>query len=173
MNDSDVAVLVSYESEHEERIDAALLRRAVVAALSVAADDRPATPGWGRDGGMEVSIRIGGDESIQELNRSYRGVDRPTDVLSFSLDAEQEGPEIRSDPDMPHALGDVVISYPYATRQARELGHEVEMEMSWLTIHGTLQLLGYGHETDPEAEHMEALERQALAAIGFHLSPPG
>ena len=64
-------------------------------------------------------------------------------------------------------LGEIVVSYPFAQRQASELQHSVEMEIAWLVIHGTLQLLGYTHDTDETAEAMERLEMKALEACGF------
>jgi probable rRNA maturation factor len=64
-------------------------------------------------------------------------------------------------------LGDVVIDIQYARRQALELEHSLAMEVAWLAIHGTLQLLGYAHATESEAAEMEALETEALRALGF------
>lgn len=115
----------------------------------------------------EMSVRITSDEEIHNLNRKYRHVDRPTDVLSFRYLEDDDDPEAGFPHDWPAQLGEVVISYPYAERQAAELGHSVAMELAWLTIHGTLQILGYSHETDSKAEQMEALERSALRALGF------
>jgi probable rRNA maturation factor len=65
------------------------------------------------------------------------------------------------------SLGDIVISHAYASRQAAELGHSAEMELAWLVIHGTLQLVGYSHDTDEAAQTMEALEHAALQRLGF------
>lgn len=115
----------------------------------------------------EMSVRVTSDDEIHILNRNYRHVDRPTDVLSFSFLEDDDDPEARFPYDWPAQLGEVVMSYPYAERQAADLGHSVDMELAWLTIHGTLQILGYSHETDSNAERMEGLERSALEAIGF------
>jgi probable rRNA maturation factor len=93
----------------------------------------------------ELSILITDDEEISSLNRSYRGIDRPTDVLSFSQ-IEGEGPFT-----WPELLGDVVISSETAERQALELGHTVLDEMKRLLVHGVLHLLGFDHEGDEEA----------------------
>jgi probable rRNA maturation factor len=64
-------------------------------------------------------------------------------------------------------LGDVVIDLEYARRQAQELDHSIDMEVSWLLIHGALQLLGYSHDSEEQAERMEGLETEALRALGF------
>lgn len=93
----------------------------------------------------ELSILITDDEEICSLNRLYRGLDRPTDVLSFSQ-LEGEGPV-----GVHQLLGDVVISWETAQRQASDLGHEVPLEMKRLLVHGVLHLLGYDHEGGGEA----------------------
>lgn len=145
----------------EDRVQIDAVQRATRAAIEAASQDE-ATDLENRT--VEMSVTVTGDEEIHALNRMYRGVDRPTDVLSFAL---QEGEEARLPPDIPVQLGDVIVSYPYAERQAAELEHSVEMEMAWLVIHGTLQLLGYHHEDEEEAQHMESLETVALRSLGF------
>lgn len=93
----------------------------------------------------ELSILITNDEEICSLNRVYRAVDRPTDVLSFSQ-VEGESPV-----ETAQLLGDVVISWETAQRQALELKHTVPVELKRLLVHGILHLLGYDHEKDEEA----------------------
>jgi len=90
------------------------------------------------------------DPEIHELNRDYRGKDRPTDVLSFP---QWEG-ESFDFGNGPIALGDLVISIETAWRQALELGHPLESELDFLTIHGTLHLLGYDHVTAADRRRM-------------------
>ena len=94
----------------------------------------------------ELSILITDDEEMCSLNRAYRGVERPTDVLSFSQ-VEGEGPVT-----VPHLLGDVVISWETAQKQASERDHALQDEMKRLLVHGVLHLLGFDHEGDEEAE---------------------
>lgn len=107
----------------------------------------------------ELSIALVDDETIRELNATWRDRDAPTDVLAFSQ-REGEGPEA------PGLLGDVVISIPTAERQAGERGHAIEHEIRELLVHGILHLLGYDHEGSPaEAERMFARQRAVLAAI--------
>jgi probable rRNA maturation factor len=96
----------------------------------------------------EVSILITTDPEVHVLNREYRGKDRPTDVLSFSM---REGGGLAGD-----LLGDIVISIETAGRQAREKGWSLEEEVAFLLLHGLLHLLGYDHERDEDAEVMDA-----------------
>ena len=109
----------------------------------------------------ELSILITDDEEIRTLNRNYRSVDSPTDVLSFSQ-VEWDGPVIA-----PQLLGDVVISWETAQSQARDLGHTLAEEMKRLLVHGILHLLGYDHEKDEEAAGlMMEMEEKYLRSGG-------
>lgn len=161
MTAAGATVLVETAPDYEDLVEERLIRDAVNAALAAATDEPD-------EGPAEASVLVTGDREIQDLNRTYRGVDRPTDVLSFAL---TEGEEWSVPPGLPRPLGDVIVSYPYAVRQAGELDHSIDMELAWLVIHGTLQLLGYHHATEDEAEHMENIETQALRALGFRREP--
>lgn len=163
----EIAVLI--DAEPQEGLNEELLRRAVEQALAAAgeAGGSPASVGQAQEP-VEVSIRVTDDVEMHRLNLQYRGVDRSTDVLSFSFLPEGEEEDIVSPPGRPLPLGEIVLSYPYAQRQASELGHSERKELAWLTIHGTLQLLGYRHDTDEEAAEMEALEQEALTALGLN-----
>ncbi|MCB0336262.1 MAG: rRNA maturation RNase YbeY [Bdellovibrionales bacterium] len=101
----------------------------------------------------ELSIVLTNDQEIQELNRDYRGKDKATDVLSFSM-FEGEGGEFAE------SLGDVVISEEYAARQAEDLGFSFPEEMLRLLIHGILHLCGFEHENVDEATAEEMFEKQ-------------
>ena len=92
---------------------------------------------------------------MRELNRDYRGKDRPTDVLSFS---QLEGEPMQPEEEEPVALGDIVISIDTAKRQAAEKGHSLSDELDLLVVHGMLHLLGYDDETDEQAEVMREHE---------------
>jgi probable rRNA maturation factor len=105
----------------------------------------------------ELSILITDDEEISSLNRIYRAMDRPTDVLSFSQ-LEGEGPVT-----VPQLLGDVAISWETAQRQALEQGHTVLVEMKRLLVHGILHLLGFDHERDEEAARVMREEEEKYA----------
>jgi len=107
----------------------------------------------------EVSILLTDDKFIRSLNNKYRGIDKPTDVLSFNL---QEGavksPEVESD----KLLGDIIISVETAQRQADNLNHSVEKELNILLIHGLLHLTGYDHEEDADYKIMQEKESEIL-----------
>lgn len=109
-----------------------------------------------------LSVVITDDDEIHALNRDYRHVDRPTDVLSF---AASEGDEFIGPPDEAPYLGDIVISYPTAARQAPEHEHSVAAELALLVVHGVLHLLGYDHGEAEEQAHMWAHQNEILAAL--------
>ena len=113
----------------------------------------------------EVSLMFTDDETIHEMNREYRGIDRPTDVLSFALE-EGEEEEIYGGPEE-NLLGDIIISVETATRQAEDYGHSVEREMAFLALHGMLHLLGYDHMEEEERQEMRAQEEAILASLGI------
>ena len=119
----------------------------------------------GLDDMTEVDITIVDDEEIHTLNRGYRNVDRPTDVLSFALDeGEEDEPELIDGPEE-HLLGDIIISAETAQRQGEEFGHGLEREIVYLAVHGLLHLLGYDHMTDEDKKIMRAKEEEALREI--------
>ncbi len=113
----------------------------------------------GRLAPAEVSIILVTDNYIKNLNRQYRGVEEATDVLAFSMQ-EGELSGLHS-----HLLGDVVISVERAREQAGEFKHSLEEELSLLTIHGTLHLLGYDDQTDKDRKEMEVREKEILKAV--------
>ena len=106
----------------------------------------------GMENDVEVSVTFVDDEGIRTLNKKFRNMDKPTDVLSFPLlDYEGESEEPFFD-ELCHNLGDIVISLERAMAQANEFGHSFEREVAFLTAHSMLHLLGYDHETSPEDE---------------------
>jgi probable rRNA maturation factor len=115
---------------------------------------------------VELGLVIAGDDTVHELNRSYRNVDRTTDVISFALSERDAKSELFIAPpdDIIH-LGEVIISYPQAKRQAEEQSHPLENEMALLVAHGVLHLLGYDHELPEQAQKMRAMESKVLDAI--------
>ncbi len=116
-----------------------------------------------------VSVTIVDDQFIRELNRDYRGIDTPTDVLSFSLLEETgEEPEIIWEGDEETLLlGDIIISAEAAARQAEEYGHSVIREFCFLAVHGVLHLLGYDHETAETEQIMEARQQEVLSELNL------
>ena len=120
----------------------------------------------------EVSVMFTDDEEIHELNRMHRGVDRPTDVLSFPLFEYDENGDITEDdldfnPNGEMLLGDIVISLETASRQAQEYGHSFEREIGFLTVHSMLHLFGYDHMTPVDEEEMFGYQREILERIGL------
>ena len=113
----------------------------------------------------EVSITLTNNAYIPELNRDYRGIDRPTDVLSFALN-ESEEPDIADGPDV-NILGDLIISVERAEEQAADYGHSVRREMAFLTVHGMLHLLGYDHMEEADRLEMEAEQRFVMEKLGI------
>ena len=131
-----------------------LVKRAVLAVLDFEDFGRRA----------EVSVTFTDNEGIHALNREYRNVDRPTDVLSFPL---SDGEDYDTDGDAV-LLGDIVISLERAQTQAEEYGHSFEREVAFLTVHSMLHLLGYDHETSPEDERdMFARQDEILMSAGM------
>jgi len=112
----------------------------------------------------EVGLVITGDRAVRTLNRSYRGEDAPTDVLSFAL-AENQGDFVLP-PDGVLRLGEVVVSGTTARRQAQEAGRPVDEELAHLVMHGLLHLLGYDHREVAEEREMRAREETLLAGLG-------
>lgn len=115
----------------------------------------------GIDSGAEVSLVFVDNDYIHQLNLEYRGIDAPTDVLSFALEEGEPMP----DADGETILGDVVVSLERAGEQAGEYGHSFQREVAYLTAHGVLHLLGYGHDTEEERLIMRQKEEAALATL--------
>jgi probable rRNA maturation factor len=148
-------------AEHlEYDVDISLIEQAIAAVLSNEGIDEP----------IEVSVLVTDDEELHNLNRDYRGIDAPTDVLSFADEEEAEGSEgifVRP-PDEPRYLGDLAISYERVLSQAEEYGHTPARELAYLAAHGTLHLLGYDHELGPEHEaDMRQREEAAMEQLGL------
>lgn len=112
-------------------------------------------------GTSELSVMFTDDAAIRALNAEWRGKDKPTNVLSFpAFPPAKGGP-------LPPMLGDIVLAAETVAREAQEENKPLENHMTHLVIHGLLHLLGYDHETDDEAEEMEAVERAALARLAI------
>ena len=109
----------------------------------------------------EVAVVLTDDAQIRALNKQWRGIDRPTNVLSFPT------PDAAAPADAPRILGDIVIAYEYLGREATLEGKAPLAHLAHLCVHGFLHLLGYDHVTDDEAELMERLEVRVLALLGL------
>jgi probable rRNA maturation factor len=108
--------------------------------------------------GSEVSVVLSNDDAIRDLNRSHRGIDKPTNVLSFPQDdpdSDRYGP----------LLGDIVVAFETVDREAVDGGLPLRHHLTHMIVHGFLHLVGYDHQDDDEAEEMERLETAILAAL--------
>lgn len=119
----------------------------------------------GKPANTEVSISFVDNATIAELNERFRGIEGPTDVLSFECDNIDDDITAADGPSCPvYELGDIIIAPDVAARQSTEFGNSFEQEVSLLIVHGLLHLCGYDHIVDEEAEVMEARERELLTA---------
>lgn len=115
----------------------------------------------------EVSVTFVTNEEIQQINKEYRGIDRPTDVISFALEEQgEEEIEIKGI-DMPRILGDIIISVEKVKEQAEEYGHSFERELGFLLVHGFLHLLGYDHMNEADEKRMFSRQEEILAGYGL------
>lgn len=143
---------------------AALAREAASAALSLTPHGYLLTV----RAEVEVSIRLTGDPEVQELNRQYRGKDKPTNVLSFPMvqpDLIETVSQNSDDGEL--LLGDIVLAHGVCAAEAAERGVTLEAHATHLLVHGMLHLIGYDHGSDDQAEGMESIERDALAKLGI------
>lgn len=113
----------------------------------------------------EVDVSLLDEESIHEINRDYRGVDRPTDVISFAFNDDKSSLGAINSPDFPKMLGEILICYPIARAQAEEYGHSLKRELAFLFLHGLLHLLGYDHMKKEDEEVMFALQDRILSLL--------
>ena len=156
-----LALAIDVAVEHEawgapDRLTA-LAERAAAAALTVAAD-APSDVDTPTD--VEVSLVLCDDAFIRALNKTWRGKDQPTNVLSFPTEAmaPEAGPAL---------LGDIVVAYETSAREAGEEGRSLDDHLAHLIVHGMFHLLGYDHGDEREADVMEGLETRALEALGI------
>jgi probable rRNA maturation factor len=140
--------------QHEPDADAVIQRAIAAAAESVDADV----------GDAELAVMLTDDPGIRTLNSNWRGIDKPTNVLSFPA-LQPEG--ARMPGDAPRMLGDIAIAYETTRHEADAEGKPFEHHLSHLAIHGFLHLIGYDHENDAGAEEMEALETEILEQLGI------
>ncbi|MFZ4451986.1 rRNA maturation RNase YbeY [Salibacterium aidingense] len=115
--------------------------------------------------GSELSVTIMDNDSIQAVNREYRGIDKSTDVISFALNENEE--IIQTEQEMPDLLGDIIISLDKAQEQAEEYGHSLKRELGFLAVHGFLHLLGYTHEQEDAEKEMFGRQESILKDYGL------
>ena len=131
-----------------------VIHRAIEAAAGIAGADV---------GEAELAIMLTDDSGIKTLNSNWRGIDKPTNVLSFpALQPAAGAPD-----DVPRMLGDIAIAYETTRREADDEQKPFDHHLSHLAVHGFLHLIGYDHENDDDAEAMETLEAEILAQLGI------
>jgi probable rRNA maturation factor len=148
-------VLVTADCWQAEPGAEAVIHRAIEAAAEIVDADTA---------DAELAVMLTDDTGIRTLNRNWRGIDKPTNVLSFPAlqPVRARGPD-----DAPPMLGDIAIAYETMRREADEEAKPFEHHLSHLAVHGFLHLVGYDHENNDDAEAMEALEREVLAQLGI------
>lgn len=143
---------------------AALASRAADAAINRTPHGELATT----PAAVELSVRLTSDDEAQALNRQYRGKDKPTNVLSFPMiQPDLLDTVTQNSDDGEVLLGDIVLAHGVCIAEAADRGVSLDEHVTHLMVHGVLHLLGYDHQADGEAEAMEAIERDALAALGL------
>ncbi len=113
---------------------------------------------------VEVEVVLADADTVQELNRLYRGQDEPTDVLSF---ASMEGMQLQAGPEETPSLGEIVVCLPVAEAQAARARRPVAGEVAHLLVHGLLHVLGHDHDEPAESAAMQAREDELLADLGY------
>ena len=117
----------------------------------------------------EVSVTFTDNEKIQKINNEFRGIDKPTDVLSFPL-TDYESADVPFVDELDGSLGDIVISLERAKEQAEEFGHSFDREIAFLTVHSMLHLLGYDHVNNEEEElDMRRRQSDVLTNMGLDI----
>lgn len=149
---------VEIDPEFQNHFDEGWIRALAELVLEREGPEQPA----------ELGILITDDEKVHELNHLYRGIDCTTDVLSFAL---TEGDDFIAPPDGLLHLGEVIVSYPQAERQAQEMRKDTKQEVALLLVHGILHLLGYDHAEEDEEKLMKAKEAAILHAASGGVAP--
>ena len=148
-------VLVVAECWQSEPNSEAVIQRAVAAAAAIVGAEL---------GEAELAVMLTDDSGIRTLNNNWRGIDKPTNVLSFPAlpPSGGSGPD-----DAPRMLGDIAIAYQTTRAEADDEQKPFDHHLSHLAVHGFLHLIGYDHENDDDAEAMESLETEILAQLGI------
>jgi len=148
-------VLVVADCWQSEPDAEAVIQRAVAVAAEIADADT---------GEAEIAVMLTDDAGIRTLNSNWRGIDKPTNVLSFPAlqPASPSGPD-----DAPRMLGDIAIAYETTRKEADDEQKPFDHHLSHLAVHGFLHLIGYDHDQDHDAEAMETLEQEILAQLGI------
>ncbi len=153
----DLQLSIHIEKPFTELVDKEWLGKVVETTLAAA----------GAGETVDIGLVVASDDTVHNLNRSYRGVDASTDVLAFAMSETgiDEVEKFALPPDDILHLGEVIVSYHRAQRQAEEQRHPLERELALLVTHGVLHLLGYGHEEPGAEQSMRAMEAKVVDAL--------
>lgn len=153
-----IEITIQIDARLTIEVDTALVERAVAAVLAAE----------GVAGAIELGVLISDDAELHRLNRDYRGVDAPTDVLSFGDEPGDHVAAFVRPPGVPRYLGDLAISYERVLAQAAEYGHTPARELAYLAVHGVLHLLGHDHARGAEdAAAMRTREEAVMQQLGL------
>jgi len=150
-------IILHIDDTYAPDVEPKQLQNAVITTLKTSSPNSP--------NDCSVAISVTGTDAVQQLNAQYRGVDKPTDVLSFENTPDPDFPD--ADPEMANYLGDIIIAYPVAQIQARTAGHSVMAEVTLLVVHGTLHLLGFDHDTPANKKKMWLAQQQIMTQLGL------
>lgn len=152
-------ITLQIDAAFTAQVDHESLQQAAHATLSTVYPDAPPS----------LTVVITDKPQLQALNAEYRGVDKPTDVLSFANDPDDfRLPDALAEP----YLGDIIIAYPIAAVQAEAAGHTTQAELMLLTVHGCLHLLGYDHDTPTNKAAMWQQQQQLMSQLNLaHIQP--
>ena len=153
------SVSLAVDPPYAADVDPAWVEQVVTAALAALHSRLPPA--------AEVSVTVGNEALLHDLNKRYRGVDRPTDVLAFPMQVPEDREPFVTLAAADRQLGDVVICYPRVQRQARTYGHPEQHELAYLLIHGVLHLVGYDHYRDEDFAAMREQEERILGQLGL------
>jgi probable rRNA maturation factor len=152
------------DESFESKVDTALIEKALGVALDLFNPTSSSAPP------PSVVVVVTDNETIQQLNYQYLGIDSPTDVLSFENIPDPDFPEV--DEAMLSHLGEIIIAYPVAQAQASAAGHAPQDEVTLLAVHGLLHLLGFDHDTPENRKNMWAAQHQIMTELGLaHVQP--
>lgn len=156
---SEIQIEIQIDDLFAPAVDVENLRAAAAATLAASAVDE-----------AELTIVVTSDEAVQQLNRDYRGMDAPTDVLSFAAQEGDGSPDLTLPPELAaeldRYLGDIIIAYPYTMRQAAHYGTTPAAELRLMVVHGVLHLLGADHDNAEAEAAMWARQDAVLAEFG-------
>lgn len=148
-------VLIAADCWQDQTEAEAIIQRAIATAAEAVDEDVA---------GAELAVMLTDDAGIRTLNNNWRGIGKPTNVLSFPA-LPPTNPQ--ADDGVPRMLGDIAIAYETTRREADEEQKPFGDHLGHLAVHGFLHLVGYDHENDEDAEEMESLEQQILARLGI------